>query len=133
MAKWYDPKEASMEHMPFGVVLDKNGQKFKTRSGENIKLMSLLDTAQVEAYIQLLTRNSKYGKKEEVKEEKEAGNKSDSKKGKGKGNKKGKSKVELCEYYTDTVEGGSWLARYNPAPIQRVKLNKPVVKPVVKD
>ncbi|WP_201456661.1 arginine--tRNA ligase [Chlamydia sp. 17-3921] len=32
-------------HVGFGLVLDAEGKKFKTRSGENIKLQELLDTA----------------------------------------------------------------------------------------
>jgi len=31
--------------MPFGLVQGTDGKKFKTRSGENVKLMELLDEA----------------------------------------------------------------------------------------
>lgn len=31
--------------MPFGLVLGADGKKFKTRSGENVKLMALLNEA----------------------------------------------------------------------------------------
>ena len=40
------PKEAvSLEHVPFGLVLGEDGKKFKTRSGDTVKLMDLLDEA----------------------------------------------------------------------------------------
>ena len=35
----------SLEHVPFGLVLGEDGKKFKTRSGETVKLMDLLDEA----------------------------------------------------------------------------------------
>lgn len=35
----------SLEHVPFGLVLGADGKKFKTRSGETVKLMDLLDEA----------------------------------------------------------------------------------------
>ncbi|MFO0131416.1 MAG: arginine--tRNA ligase [bacterium] len=31
--------------MPFGLVLGADGKKFKTRSGDTVKLMELLDEA----------------------------------------------------------------------------------------
>lgn len=34
-----------VDHMGFGLVLDKNGEKIKSRSGETIKLKELLDEA----------------------------------------------------------------------------------------
>lgn len=40
---WYNPDKIRIEHVPFGVVLGKDKKKFKTRSGETVKLMSLLD------------------------------------------------------------------------------------------
>lgn len=43
-----------MEHMPFGLVLDENGQKFSTRSGDTVKLLSLLDKARDKALFLLL-------------------------------------------------------------------------------
>lgn len=42
---WHKPPENKMEHMGFGLVSDKDGQKFKTRSGETVKLVDLLDEA----------------------------------------------------------------------------------------
>jgi len=40
-----DPKKHRFDHMGFGLVLDANGEKIKSRSGESIQLMSLLDEA----------------------------------------------------------------------------------------
>lgn len=40
-------------HVGFGLVLDPQGKKFKTRSGENIKLRELLDTAVEQAKVAL--------------------------------------------------------------------------------
>lgn len=42
---WHTPPKTSMEHMGFGLVLGPDGKKFKTRSGETVKLMDLLDEA----------------------------------------------------------------------------------------
>jgi len=39
------PPSVSLEHVPFGLVLGEDGKKFKTRSGETVKLMDLLDEA----------------------------------------------------------------------------------------
>ena len=39
------PPSVSLEHVPFGLVLGEDGKKFKTRSGETVKLMSLLEEA----------------------------------------------------------------------------------------
>ncbi|OQA00084.1 MAG: Arginine--tRNA ligase [Planctomycetes bacterium ADurb.Bin412] len=38
-----------LEHVPFGSVLGDDGKPFKTRSGENVKLKSLLDEAELRA------------------------------------------------------------------------------------
>lgn len=35
--------------MGFGMIMDKNGEKFKTRSGETVKLQELLDEAKTRA------------------------------------------------------------------------------------
>jgi arginyl-tRNA synthetase len=45
MMGWHTPPKTSMEHMGFGLVLGPDGKKFKTRSGETVKLNSLLDEA----------------------------------------------------------------------------------------
>ena len=47
--------------MPFGLVLGADGKKFKTRSGENVKLFDLLDEAKDRAKQDLESRMSKGG------------------------------------------------------------------------
>jgi arginyl-tRNA synthetase len=44
-----DPKKHKFDHMGFGLVLDENGEKIKSRSGESIQLLSLLDEARQRA------------------------------------------------------------------------------------
>lgn len=39
------PEQIGFEHHPFGMVLGKDGKPFKTRSGETVKLMDVLDEA----------------------------------------------------------------------------------------
>uniref|UniRef100_A0A8D0B9I0 Arginine--tRNA ligase, cytoplasmic n=1 Tax=Salvator merianae TaxID=96440 RepID=A0A8D0B9I0_SALMN len=43
MIGWYDPKVTKATHIGFGVVLGEDKKKFKTRSGETIRLMDLLE------------------------------------------------------------------------------------------
>ncbi|XP_030649394.1 arginine--tRNA ligase, cytoplasmic [Chanos chanos] len=43
MIGWYDPKVTRVEHAGFGVVLGEDKKKFKTRSGDTIRLMDLLE------------------------------------------------------------------------------------------
>lgn len=38
-----DPRTQHVRHVPFGVVLGEDGKKFKTRSGETVKLLDLMD------------------------------------------------------------------------------------------
>ncbi|EPP35346.1 arginine--tRNA ligase [Chlamydia ibidis] len=45
LAAGYLPHSGIFSHVGFGLVLDAQGKKFKTRSGENIKLKELLDSA----------------------------------------------------------------------------------------
>uniref|UniRef100_A0A8C2DZA8 Arginine--tRNA ligase, cytoplasmic n=1 Tax=Cyprinus carpio TaxID=7962 RepID=A0A8C2DZA8_CYPCA len=40
---WYDPKVIRVEHAGFGVVLGEDKKKFKTRSGDTVRLMDLLE------------------------------------------------------------------------------------------
>ncbi|XP_069510398.1 arginine--tRNA ligase, cytoplasmic [Ambystoma mexicanum] len=40
---WYDPKITRVEHAGFGVVLGEDKKKFKTRSGETVRLIDLLE------------------------------------------------------------------------------------------
>lgn len=42
-AGWYDPQNIRVEHAGFGVVLGEDKKKFKTRSGDTVKLAELLD------------------------------------------------------------------------------------------
>jgi len=49
LSNMLDPKKHRFDHMGFGLVLDENGEKIKSRSGESIQLMSLLDEAQKRA------------------------------------------------------------------------------------
>jgi arginyl-tRNA synthetase len=39
------PENASLEHVPFGLVQGEDGKKFATRSGDTVKLKDLLDEA----------------------------------------------------------------------------------------
>lgn len=43
-AGWVD-EGVKLEHLGFGVVLGPDGKKFKTRSGETVRLVDLLDEA----------------------------------------------------------------------------------------
>ncbi len=45
----YVPKEVSLEHESFGMMLGKDGRPFKTRSGGTVKLVDLLDEAESRA------------------------------------------------------------------------------------
>ena len=42
-AGWYNPTAKRVDHVKFGVVLGEDKKKFKTRSGETVKLSELLD------------------------------------------------------------------------------------------
>jgi len=53
---WHQPPKTKMEHMGFGLVTDKDGQKFKTRSGDTVKLIDLLDEGKQRAADQLRAR-----------------------------------------------------------------------------
>ena len=44
-ARLYSPDNVSLEHAGFGLVLGDDGKKFKTRSGDVVRLQSLLDKA----------------------------------------------------------------------------------------
>ncbi|HSW93505.1 MAG TPA: arginine--tRNA ligase [Gammaproteobacteria bacterium] len=47
-AKWID-EDVRLEHIPFGAILGKDNKPFKTRSGESIKLIALLEEAETRA------------------------------------------------------------------------------------
>lgn len=42
---WIDPKKHSLEHIGFGTVMGDDGKRFKTRSGDTVRLVDLLDEA----------------------------------------------------------------------------------------
>ena len=48
--------QASLEHVPFGLVQGEDGKKFKTRSGDTVKLKDLLDEAVTKAEADLTAR-----------------------------------------------------------------------------
>jgi arginyl-tRNA synthetase len=57
LAGYYDPNKARIDHVAFGLVLDAEGKKFKTRSGETERLIDLLETAIIKAREKLLEHN----------------------------------------------------------------------------
>jgi arginyl-tRNA synthetase len=50
------PSNVELTHVPFGVVQGEDGKKFKTRSGDTVRLKDLLDEAVSRARIDLETR-----------------------------------------------------------------------------
>ncbi|KJE97100.1 rars protein [Capsaspora owczarzaki ATCC 30864] len=42
---WLDPAKVRVDHVAFGLVLGEDGKKFKTRSGDTVRLVDLLDEA----------------------------------------------------------------------------------------
>jgi arginyl-tRNA synthetase len=57
-AGWHRPGVTRVDHMGFGVVQGEDKKKFKTRSGETVKLSNLLDEA-VERALQEITERVK--------------------------------------------------------------------------
>lgn len=49
MAGWYDPSAVRVEHCGFGVVQGEDKKKFKTRSGETVRLVDVLEEARTRA------------------------------------------------------------------------------------
>jgi len=49
-AGYLDPKKVEFDHVAFGLVLGEDGKKFRTRSGDVVKLSDLLETAVSKAY-----------------------------------------------------------------------------------
>jgi len=45
MAGWWNETTHSLEHIGFGTVQGEDGKRFKTRSGETVRLVDLLDEA----------------------------------------------------------------------------------------
>ena len=56
-ADFLDQRDIQLDHVPFGLVLGPDGKKFKTRSGDTVKLSDLLDTAVSKAHTLLKQRN----------------------------------------------------------------------------
>ncbi|DAZ94128.1 TPA: hypothetical protein N0F65_010372 [Lagenidium giganteum] len=56
MSGIYDPKIHRVDHVGFGTVNDESGKRFKTRSGEVVRLVDLLDEARNRMATQLLER-----------------------------------------------------------------------------
>ena len=54
-AQWI-PDDVEIVHVPFGLVLGEDGKKFKTRSGDTVRLRDLLDEAVSRARADLETR-----------------------------------------------------------------------------
>ncbi|VDP33737.1 unnamed protein product [Soboliphyme baturini] len=54
---WYDPEKIRVEHVQFGVVLGEDRKKFKTRSGETVKLNDLLDESLRRSLAKLKEKN----------------------------------------------------------------------------
>ncbi len=51
------PQGVNIQHLPFGTVLGKDGKPFKTRSGDTVRLMDLLDEAVNRAAVVVHERN----------------------------------------------------------------------------
>ena len=45
LAGYYDASKTQLKHVPFGLVQGEDGKKFKSRSGDTVKLKDLLDEA----------------------------------------------------------------------------------------
>lgn len=58
-AGYWDEKKVRLDHVPFGLVLDPDGKKFRTRSGETERLIDLLTHAIQKAERILSERNEK--------------------------------------------------------------------------
>ena len=60
-AAGFTPAGTSLEHMPFGNMLGKDGRPFRTREGGVVKLTDLLDEAEARALAEVALRNSDAG------------------------------------------------------------------------
>jgi len=59
----YAPEDVELEHVSFGMMLDKSGRPFKTRDGGTVKLIELLDEA-VERAKEAITQKEAYDEAE---------------------------------------------------------------------
>lgn len=62
-AGWHRPSITRCDHMGFGVVQGLDGKRFKTRSGETVKLVTLLDEAVTRATQEIQNRVSEQKEK----------------------------------------------------------------------
>jgi arginyl-tRNA synthetase len=60
-AGWHRPPATRCDHMGFGVVQGEDHKKFKTRSGETVKLSDLLDEAVERAHVEIKKRVEEQG------------------------------------------------------------------------
>lgn len=76
MAGWIPPKgseqEVRVDHVGFGLVLGEDGKRFRTRSGEVVRLVELLDEAKKRCYEQIKERRGDEFTEEEIVEASEA-------------------------------------------------------------
>ncbi|KIE18716.1 arginyl-tRNA synthetase [Vibrio sinaloensis] len=63
----YVPKEVSLEHHAFGMMLGKDGRPFKTRAGGTVRLADLLDEAEERAIKLIESKNADLDSEEKVK------------------------------------------------------------------
>lgn len=56
LAGWYTPATARVEHTGFGVIQGEDGKKFKTRSGDTVRLTEVLDEAKARAKALMVAR-----------------------------------------------------------------------------
>jgi len=70
-AGWHRPPATRVDHMGFGVVQGDDKKKFKTRSGETVKLSDLLDEAVERAHNEIKTRVQDQGEMAFIKDEDE--------------------------------------------------------------
>jgi arginyl-tRNA synthetase len=70
-AGWHRPPATRCDHMGFGVVQGEDKKKFKTRSGETVKLSDLLDEAVERAHTEIKKRVEEQGENAFIKDEKE--------------------------------------------------------------
>jgi len=69
VVNWVNPDEHTLQHIGFGTVQGEDGKRFKTRSGDTVRLVDLLDEAKDRMAKQLLERledNKANIKKDEV-------------------------------------------------------------------
>ena len=75
-AGWADPATHRIDHVPFGLVCGADGKKYKTRSGDIVRLVDLLDEAVSRMYEVTVEHNNE--RVERTKAEAEAhGNKAE--------------------------------------------------------